>query len=324
MKKILPILAILATFSFSTLAKAEPAHFVAWGDEEGIVKRPGDDIKEKNPVMPILMKQLLELDKKNKIDALLHVGDFVRFDPDETYYKTFLGIFLDKFYPTTGGDQEFYLGRYGRFINAVPHLKFLYLDRATKDGNGLEYYYHTIVKDTHLISLYSPDEYREVEKHPEYNGQNFFANTNSVQYKWLENLLINIRTLSKDDRPIIILAHGPIFNGSKLLVELFSKYKVNLVLNGDVHVLANKEYKGTKYFITGIAGDTYAGGCEYINVKDANYIEEYESCYPKKDFPRLKGEPFKFNYDHYLDIVIDKNKVMVKVIDIETGKEIKL
>lgn len=323
MKKILVAFLLLTLFSNNAIAK-EKAHFVAWGDEEGVIKRPGDDINDKNEALPVLMKHIERLDETKKIDAILHVGDFVRFDPNETYYKKFLGDkFLDRFYPTTGGDQEFYFGRYLNFVKNVPHLKKLWVDRAIKDGNGNELYYHTIVKNTHIISLYSPDEYRDKERNPEYTGQNFYASKNVTQYKWLENTLKDIRINKKDSKPIIVISHGPIFNGSKILLELFAQYKVNLVLNGDAHILAYKEYKGTKYFVTGMAGDRALGSCEPMNDKKYEfYTDDYSFCIPEKDMFRKKGEKFIFNKDHYLDIYIDENDVEVHAIEIETGSEI--
>lgn len=324
------LIALFSTFIlFTSNANAfclwdDTSHFVSWGDEEGIIKRKGEDILEKNEALPLLMKQLTELDKKERVDAIIHTGDFVRFDPDETYYKSFLGNFLDRFYPTSGGDQEFYLGRYGRFINAVPHLKMLYTQRASVDGNGLEYYYHTIVKDNHIISLYSPDEFREEDRSPQYKGLNIYNTTQNMQYKWLENLLFNIRTNSNDQRPIIVVSHGPIFNNSKLLVDLFDKYKVNLVLSGDVHVFAHKKYKNTEYFVTGMMGDRALGACKYLNMSkdNPNYIENYSDCFPDEDIFRKKGDKFYFAKDHYLDIKISKSQTKVKIIEVETGKEI--
>ncbi len=319
------IFLLIVAFSFCSFpAFAEPAHFVAWGDEEGVVKRKGDDLNEKNPALPFLKKRLEELDKTNKIDAILHTGDFVRFDPNENYYKEFLGRFLERFYPTVGGDQEFFMARYANFINSVPHLKFLYFDRVAQDGNGLELYYHAIVHDVHLISLYNPDEYREPERSPQYIGQNIFINKNIPQFKWLDSLLQRIRVYAKDERPIIVLSHGPVFNSSKLLTELFAKYKVNLVIAGDFHILAHKSYKDTEYFVTGMMGD-HLGGCQDLNLKEnSDYIENYDFCIPEQGVSREKGKPFKFANDHYLDILIDKNYLKVKPVSVENGKEIKL
>src|SRR6187402_179731 len=99
MKKIFSIIIGLSIFSFNSVAHSEPAHFIAWGDEEGIVKRKGEDLIDKNEALPVLMRRLKEIDKTNKIDALLQTGDFVRFDPDEAYYKSFMQPFLDRFYP---------------------------------------------------------------------------------------------------------------------------------------------------------------------------------------------------------------------------------
>ncbi|MEK7432687.1 MAG: metallophosphoesterase [Cyanobacteriota bacterium] len=299
-----------------------PAHFIAWGDEEGVVKRSGEDLKDLNEALPVLMRDIENTDKKDKIDALLHAGDFVRFDPNHTYYQNFLGKFLNIFYPTTGGDQEFYFGKYYNFLVNTPHLKKLYLDRVKQDGNGLEFYYNTIIKDTHIISLYSPDEYREPDKSPQFIGQNFYQKKDIAQYKWLSNLLEEIRTKNKDKRPIIILCHGPIFNQSKILTDLFEKYSVSLVISGDAHVFAHKMYKGTHYFVSGMMGDRAIGGCVKDgeeNTKDPNFIEKYEICFPKEPTFRKKGEPFKFLQDHYLDIHISQNKLQVEVIELETG-----
>lgn len=324
MKKIITLFSTLVLLSSNANAFClwdDSAHFISWGDEEGIIKRKGEDLIDKNEALPIMMNKLIEIDKNDKIDAILHTGDFVRFDPDETYYTKFLGDFLGRFYPTSGGDQEFYLGKYERFINAVPHLKMLYTQRASTDGNGLEYYYHTIVKNTHIVSLYSPDDFRD-EENIQYKGQNIYSNPESLQFKWLENLLFSIRN-SKDQRPIIVISHGPIFNGSRILIKLFDKYKVNLVLNGDTHAFAHKKYNNTEYFVTGMMGDRYLGGCEYLNSKkNPYYLEEYSDCFPENPITRKKGDKFYFAKDHYLDIKISKNSLKVKVIDVETGKEI--
>jgi predicted MPP superfamily phosphohydrolase len=324
MKKIIALLSTLVLFTSNAHAFYwdETSHFIAWGDEEGVLKRKGEDLSDKNEALPLMMKRLVEIDKTNKIDGILHTGDFVRFDPDETYYKNFLGDFLDRFYPTSGGDQEFYLGKYQRFVNSAPHLKMLYTQRASIDGNGLEYYYHTILKNTHVISLYSPDDFRNKDN-TQYKGLNVYNNAESIQFKWLENLLFNIRKNSNDQRPIIILSHGPVFNGSRLLVKLFDKYKVNLVLNGDAHVFAHKKYNDTEYFVTGMMGDRYLASCEAINSpKNPYYLENYSDCFPEKPVSRKKGEAFYFAKDHYLDITISKNTLKVKVIDVETGNEI--
>ena len=323
MKKILALLLTLSIFAPNVQAAENTAHFISWGDEEGTVKRKGEDLKEQNEALPLMMKYMIEMDNKNHIDGILHTGDFVRFDPDETYYKKFLGNFLDRFYPTSGGDQEFFLAKYSRFIDAVPHLKMLYVQRASTDGNGLEYYYHTIIKDTHIISLYSPDDYRD-EENTQFKKLNFYENADNEQFRWLNNLLFNIRENAQDTRPIIIISHGPVFNGSKLLVETFAKYKVNLVLNGDTHVFAHKKYKGVEYFVTGMMGDRYLGGCDFLDSeKKKDYIEKYETCFPKELINRKKGDKFHFIKDHYLDINISKDKLEVKAIELETGKELK-
>ncbi|MFN8674434.1 MAG: metallophosphoesterase [Candidatus Sericytochromatia bacterium] len=333
MKKFLYTLISSLIIAIQLPANAEnnTAHFIAWGDEEGFLRRPevpvkSQDVLDKDPnvTLPILMRNIELTDSKDKIDALLHVGDFVRFDPSPKYYQNFLGKYLNIFYPTSGGDQEFFFNRYYNFVVNTPHLKKLYVERAKKDGNGLELYYHTTVKNTHIISLYSPDEYREPEKTPQFDGQNFFKYKNT-QFIWLNNILEEIREKNKDNRPIIIISHGPMFNQSKMITDMFEKYKVNLVLNGDAHVLAHKYHKGTHYIISGIMGDAAVGGCysdkeeEEAKLKNPNYIEKYEICLPKQDYIRKKADPFKFIYDHYLDIHISEKSLKVDFIELETG-----
>lgn len=199
-------------------------------------------------------------------------------------------------------------------------MKFLYLNRVKEDKNPLEYYYHTIIKDVHIISLYSPDEFRE-EKHSEFYYLNIYQNKNSKQYIWLESLLKDIRNYSKDKRPIIVLTHGPIFNNSQILLDLFEKYKVNLVLSGDFHILAHKSYKNTEYLVTGMMGDTVLGSCKEINnINNKYYISDYDFCIPEKQIIREKEEDYKLYNDHYLDILINNKKIIIKAIDLETGK----
>jgi len=328
MKKV--IFAIITLLISQASLASEADHFVAWGDEEGITQRSGEDPDRKNEALPQLKKLLTELEKKDPITALLHTGDFVRFDSSAKLYQEFLGDFLPRFYPTSGGDQEFYLGRYYEFLTTTPHLKDLYQKRAIKDQNGLEYYYHTLIKNTHLISLYNPDDYGEPEKKPQFIGQDIFKSKENQQYRWLENLLEQIRIKEKDRRPIIVLSHRPVFNNSKILVDLFDHYQVNLVLSGDVHVLGTKSYKNTTYIVTGMMGDRYIGGCEFINNyliekneklgKNENYIADYDFCLPDKQITREKRKPLVLNGDHYIDLKIGQDFLKYQAIDLETGK----
>jgi Calcineurin-like phosphoesterase len=297
---------------------SEPAlRIIAFGDNEGVIARPGDDPAQRNPVLPQLMEILQEEDQKTPIDFVLHTGDQVRFDPSPQLFIQALGPFLGRFYPTTGGDQEFLQGKYWAFIRAVPHLHELVLKRIALDHNGFEPYYAVSQKGIHIISLHNPDNYGEPQRTPEFAGYDLFRpdHPNRQQYHWLVEQLQEIRQRRGDQRPIIVLSHRPVYNASRHLVELFDRYRVDLVLSGNMHVYARAQSRHTLYLVTGITGDRAVGGCDTLNDPLADeFLGEYRPCYP--GLGTFRKEVFAYHYDHYVEISIRGRTLAVKAVEI--------
>ncbi len=302
-------------------SSATALRIVAFGDNEGVIARPGTDPAQKNPVLPRLMQILQEEDQKRPIDLLLHTGDFVRFDPSPQLFLQMLGPFVSRFYPTTGGDQEFLHGKYWEFVRAVPHLRQAVLQRVAMDHNGYEAYYAVRHKGVHIISLYNPDNYGESGRNPEFVGYNLFHvdHPNRQQYRWLVERLEEIRGGPGKQELIIVLSHRPIYNRSRHLVELFDRYRVELVLSGDAHVYGRTRSRHTLYVITGIAGDQAVGGCDRVNARLADgFLKEYERCLPELGTLRRSG--FSYYFDHYLDMRVEGRTLELKAVEIANGQ----
>jgi Calcineurin-like phosphoesterase len=290
---------------------------IAFGDNEGVIARPGNDPAQRNPVLPRLMEILQEEDQKTPIDFILHTGDQVRFDPSPQLFMQALGPFLARFYPTTGGDEEFLQGKYWAFLRAVPHLHELVLKRIALDHNGFEPYYAVSQKGIHLISLHNPENYGEPMRTPEFAGYDFFRSEhpNRQQYRWLVGQLEEIRQRRGDQSPIIVLSHRPVYNASRHLVELFDRYRVDLVLSGNMHVYARAQSRYTLYVVTGIAGDRAVGGCDTLNDLLADeFLGQYRPCFPA--LGTLRKEAFAYHYDHYVEIDIRGRSLTVKAVEI--------
>jgi hypothetical protein len=309
------------------LALASPAlpqptlRLIAFGDNEGVIARPGDDSTQLNPALPRLMARLREEDRRAPIDLILHTGDLVRFDPSPTLFIQALGPFLSRFYPTTGGDQEFLQGKYWAFVREVPHLRELVLRRVARDHNGFEPYYAVQYKGVHLISLHNPDTYGEPQRHPEFAGYDLFRpeHANRQQYRWLVEQLEASRRARDEPGVIIVLSHRPVYNQSRSLVELFDRYRVDAVLSGDFHVYARAQSQHTLYLVTGIVGDRAVGGCERLNERLADeFLGEYRPCLPALGTFR-KGD-FTYYYDHYVDLRIRGRVIEGRAVQIDDGR----
>jgi hypothetical protein len=290
---------------------------IAFGDNEGVIARPGDDPAQKNPALPRLIEILREEDQSTSIDFVLHTGDLVRFDPSPQLFIQALGPFLGRFYPTTGGDEEFLQGKYWAFIRAVPYLYDTVVKRIGLDHNGFESYYAVHQKGVHIISLHNPDNYGEPERTPEFAGYDLFRpdHPNRQQYRWLIEQLEEIRQRRGDQSPIIVLSHRPVYNQSRHLVELFDRYRVDLVLSGDFHVYARAQSRHTLHIVTGITGDRAVGGCDVLNNSLADeFLEEFRPCYPGLSTFR-KGE-FSYHSDHYVDLNIRGRRLAVKAVEL--------
>jgi hypothetical protein len=294
---------------------------VAFGDNEGVTARPGDDPSQTNPVLPQLLAILRQEDRQTPIDLVLHTGDFVRFDASPQPFIQALGPFLTRFYPTSGGDEEFLQGKYWAFLRAVPHLHQLVLRRIALDHNGFEPYYIVHERGIHVISLHNPDDYGEPTRHPEFAGYDLFRadHPNRQQYRWLVAQLEEIRTRRGERGPIIVLSHRPVYNQSRALVELFDRYRVDLVLSGDYHLYGRARSRHTLYIVTGIAGDRAVGGCEKLNDPLADeFLGEYRPCFPGLSVVR-KGA-FAYHYDHYVDLRIRGRAIAGKAVEIADGR----
>jgi hypothetical protein len=296
----------------------EPSlRIIAFGDNEGVIARPGDDPSQKNPALPRLMAILQEEDRKTPIDFVLHTGDLVRFDPSPHLFIQALGPFLGRFYPTTGGDEEFLQGKYWAFVRAVPHLYDLVLKRVALDQNAFEPYYAVQRQGIHIISLHNPDNYGEADRSPEFAGYDLFRHDHPSrqQQRWLVEQLTEIRQRHGDQSPIIVLSHRPVYNQSRYLVELFERYRVDLVLSGNFHIYARAQSRHTLYLVTGIVGDRAVGGCDTLNNPLANeFLGAYQPCYPGLNTFR-KGV-FAYHADHYVDISVRGRTLSVQAVEI--------
>jgi hypothetical protein len=165
---------------------------------------------------------------------------------------------LELAFQTTGGDEEFLQGKYWAFLRAVPHLYSTVLKRITLDHHGFEPYYAVHHKGVHIISLHNPDNYGEADRSPEFAGYDLFRHDHPSrqQQRWLVEQLTEIRQRRGDQSPIIILSHRPVYNQSRYLVELFDRYRVDLVLGGNFHIYARAQSRHTLYLVTGIVGET--------------------------------------------------------------------
>jgi Calcineurin-like phosphoesterase len=290
---------------------------VAFGDNEGVIARPGDDPAQRNPVLPRLMEILQEEEQQTPLDFVLHTGDMVRFDPSPKLFMQALGPFLGRFYPTSGGDEEFLQGKYWAFVRAVPHLYETVLKRVASDHNGFEPYYAVHRKGIYIISLHSPENYAQPNRTPEFTGYNLFHvdHPNRLQYRWLVEQLEDIRQRRGDQSPIIVLSHRPIYNRSRHLVELFDRYRVDLVLSGHFHVYARAQSRYTLHIVTGISGDRAVGGCEALNnILDDEFVGEYRPCLP--GLGAFRKATFAYHYDHYVDISLQGRKLAGKSVEI--------
>jgi hypothetical protein len=291
---------------------------VAFGDNEGVIARPGDDPAQRNPVLPRLMEILREEEQHTSLDFILHTGDMVRFDPSPKLFMQTLGPFLARFYPTSGGDEEFLQGKYWAFVRAVPHLYEAVLTRIASDHNGFEPYYAVRSKGLYIISLHTPDNYFDPRRSPEFTGYNLFRvdHPNRLQYRWLVEQLEEIRQRRGDQSPVIVLSHRPIYNRSRHLVELFDRYRVDLVLSGHFHVYARAQSRYTLHIVTGISGDRAVGGCEALNnLLEDEFMGEYRPCFPGLGV--LRKKVFAYHYDHYVDISLQGRRLTGKSVSID-------
>jgi hypothetical protein len=165
--------------------------------------------------------------------------------------------------------------------------------------------------------LHNPDNYGEPDRSPEFAGYDLLrpGHPNRQQYLWLLEQLEEIRQRRADQSPIIVLSHRPIYNQSRYLVELFDRYRVDLVLSGNFHIYARAQSRHTLYVVTGIVGDRAVGGCDALNDPLADeFLRAYQPCYPGLSTFR-KGS-FAYHDDHYVDISVRGRALVGKAVEI--------
>jgi predicted MPP superfamily phosphohydrolase len=318
---IIALLMLGCTANSGSQTPATALRIVAFGDNEGVIARPGDDPLQKNPALPRLLEILRQEDEHTPIDLLLHTGDFVRFDATPQLFMQALGPFLRRFYPTSGGDEEFLQGKYWTFLRAVPHLHHTVLQRIAGDHNGFEPYYAVHYRGIHVISLHNPDNYGDPKRSPEFAGYDLFSpdHANRQQYRWLVAQLEEIRVRRRDQGLIIVLSHRPVYNQSRHLVALFDRYRVDLVLSGDFHVYGRARGQHTLYLVTGIAGDRAVGGCEKLNDPLADgFLGDYRPCFP--ELGTFRKDTFAYHYDHYIDLRLHGWTIQGKAVEVADGR----
>ena len=103
----------------------------------------------------------------------------------------------------------------------------------------------------------------------------------SAQYRWLEKELISIQ---KEERPIIVIFHHPVFSlGRDLLnnmsmsdfpLPLFEKYGVSAVFSGHEHNYERFFYRNIYYIVTGGGGAPL-----YDKVKENPFNQKFIKAY---------------------------------------------
>ena len=138
---------------------------------------------------------------------------------------------------------------------------------------------------------------------------------NRQQYLWLVEQLEEIRQRRGDQSPIIVLSHRPVYNQSRHFVELFDRYRVDLVLSGDFHVYARAQSRYTLHLVTGIVGDRAVGGCDALNNPLADeFLGEYRPCLP--GLSTFRKGVFAYHADHYVDLSMRGRTLAVKAVDL--------
>lgn len=256
--------------------------------------------------------------------AVLHSGDFVRFDRDVGRYGAALGPLAGRFFPTTGGDQEFQAGRFRAFVERhAPHIRLG--DRAGPGGPRCALCYHAYVKSpemplgVHVVSLENPDQYGDEKGFYKANcspTHNLYSaprgDAAAQQFAWLRETLEETARLRKEPGrardAVVVLTHRPPplrSAGTEDLRDLFARTGVDLVIAGDIHVYARGEAQGVHYFVTGVAGD-FPTGCGTLLPRG------YDECRPEVPGRRPAPECDRTACDHFLDIAITPDRITVR------------
>lgn len=299
-------------------AAPRPIRIVAYGDDESIGGRPLPIIGRMmpNPFLPKLIDHLWK--QAEEIDLILHAGDFVRYDPPESYRDLLrrddAGRLWEKFFPTSGGDEEYCQGRFAAFfelaehLRALPHGRDACVGRDGRPRSGYYYYLERRIRGQRLVVvvLHNPDQYAAGERRSRCGAEAACdpLSRRNAQHRWLEETLRKARRkdAGSDRAFIILLSHRPLYSATyrrNLIQPLLRRYRVNLVIAGDQHLYARKLLDGTLHVISGLAGSLGTGGCH------TDFVAGYDRCLPPAELGYVLGyNPPEHRYDHYLDLRI--------------------
>jgi hypothetical protein len=321
---------------------AEVARAIAFGDDEGTCRRWNERISPASPCGPAayrpgpaacprgenarharLLRYLEE--RPSGVHALLHAGDFVRFDRDVDRYAASLGPLAARFFPTTGGDQEFLAGRFRAFVERhAPHIALG--DQANGGQPRCRLCYQAYLKTPampfglHVVALENPDQYGDEKAfykphcaltHDLYRAPR--GDAAARQFAWLEETLRAVARRRAEPAhaadALVILTHRPVplqDEGAADLRALFARTHVDLVIGGNIHVYARGEAEGVHYFVTGVAGDPGVGGCKEFMPRG------YAACRPHQSLRHPAPECGGTECDHFLDIAIAPDRITVR------------
>lgn len=264
-------------------------------------------------------------DHADSLHAVLHAGDFVRFDRNVDSFAAALGPLAARFFPTTGGDQEFLAGRSRGFMERyAPHIALG--DRGGAGATRCRLCYHAYLKapgmafGVHIVSLENPDQYGDEKAsykphcaltHNLYRQPR--GEAAARQFAWLEETLGEAgRRRAEPGRAadaLIVLTHRPVplqADATAGLRARLARAGVDLVIAGDIHVYARGEAQGVRYFVTGVTGDRLVGGCREFLPRG------YADCRPATSMRHPAPECAGTECDHFLDIAFGPKAVTVR------------
>lgn len=257
--------------------------------------------------------------------GVLHAGDFVRFDGDVARYAAALGPLAGRFYPTTGGDQEFRGGKFRAYVER--HASHIRLgDRRGPRDPRCTLCYHAYLRapgmplGVHVVSLENPDQYGDEKGLYKANcslTHNLYTSPRgdaaAAQFAWLQETLEEAarrrREPGQGADAVVVLTHRPVpirSAGTQDLRDLFARAGVDLVIAGDIHAYARGEAQGVRYFVTGVTGDRLVGGCREFMPRG------YAECRPVASGRHAAPECDGTECDHFLDIAVTPATLTVR------------
>jgi len=260
--KKLIIIFILALAFFQLPSYADPGH-------SGCIIIYGDS-RTGHAIHQKIVNRIME----NNPDVVFHTGDLVDngLNPEDWVVFNKITDGLRKtaeFFPVLGNHEK---------------SSTLYFKNFNLPNNGR--WYSLDREGIHFIILDS----------------NSFLNTDSEQYRWLED---NLKSVDKKTKFIIVIFHHPIFSrtrshadekGLRHITPLFERYGVNIVFGGHAHNYERSYYNKIYYIVTGGGGAPLYG-----RTHNAEYSELFAEVY------------------HFCKLSISGNQLTVTAIDIDSS-----